>query len=94
MKSFFESSYGFSLNDVKVHYSSEKPAQLQALAYAQGNKVYVAPGQERHLPHELMHVIQQKEGMVKPDKVIYGVTVNTSRQLEHEADAAENKCRR
>lgn len=89
-KSFLESSYGFSLNDVKVHYHSEKPAQLQALAYAQGNEVYVGPGQEKHLPHELMHVIQQKKGMVKPDKVINGVAVNTSKQLEREADAAEN----
>jgi hypothetical protein len=50
---------GFSFDDVKVHYNSDKPAQLQATAYTQGNQVHIAPGEERHLDHELGHVVQQ-----------------------------------
>ena len=72
MKANFENSSGFSFDDVKVHYNSEKPAQLHAHAYTQGNEVYVAPGQEKHLPHELGHVVQQKSDMVKPTGEIDG----------------------
>ena len=58
-----ESLSGISIDDVRVHYNSSKPAQLNALAYAQGTDIHVAPGQERHLPHEAWHVIQQKQGL-------------------------------
>lgn len=54
------------MKDVKVNYNSDKPAQLQAHAYAQGNEIHIAPGQEKHLPHEAWHVAQQKQGRVKP----------------------------
>ena len=57
---------GLSLDDVKVHYNSAKPAQLDALAYTQGRDIHVAPGQERHLPHEAWHAVQQAQGRVKP----------------------------
>ena len=86
MKETFESLSGFSFDDVRVHYNSEKPAQLQALAYTQGNQVYVAPGQEHHLGHELGHVIQQKQGRVKPTGQINGLSVNDAQDLEREAD--------
>jgi hypothetical protein len=36
LKSGMENLTGHSLNDVKVHRNSDKPAQLQAHAYAQG----------------------------------------------------------
>ena len=39
MKKSFEQSSGFSFDDVRVHYSSEKPAQLHAHAYTAGNDV-------------------------------------------------------
>ena len=71
MKKSFEQSSGFSFDDVRVHYSSEKPAQLHAHAYTQGNDVFVAPGQEKHLPHELGHVVQQKSNMVKPNEIVF-----------------------
>jgi hypothetical protein len=48
-----------SMDHVKVHYNSSQPAQLNALAYAQGSDIHVAPGQEQHLPHEAWHVVQQ-----------------------------------
>lgn len=86
LKRGYEAAGGFPLDDVRVHYNSPRPAQLQALAYTQGNQVYVSPGQERHLGHELGHVIQQKQGRVKPTGQIGGQPINTSQALEREAD--------
>lgn len=86
LKSGVENLSGFSMNDVKVHYNSAKPAQLNALAYAQGTDIHVAPGQEKHLPHEAWHVAQQKQGRVQPTLQTKGVAVNDDRALENEAD--------
>jgi hypothetical protein len=78
---------GMALDDVTVHYNSEKPAQLQALAYTEGTHIHVAPGQERHLPHEAWHVVQQAQGRVRPTLRTNGaVPVNDDAALEHEAD--------
>lgn len=75
------------LSDVEVHYNSRKPAQLQALAYAQGNQIHIAPGQEKHLPHEAWHVVQQKKQQVKPTlQLKTGVRINNDTALEKEAD--------
>jgi len=79
---------GFSMDDVKVHYNSDKPAQLQAFAYAQGADIHVGQGQERHLPHEAWHVVQQKQGRVRPTlQMKNGATLNDDIALESEADA-------
>ncbi|MGZ5601921.1 MAG: eCIS core domain-containing protein, partial [Methylobacter sp.] len=43
LKTGIERLSGLSMNDVKVHYNSSKPAQLQALAYTQGTDIHVAP---------------------------------------------------
>lgn len=86
MKLDFEQRSGLSFDDVRVHYNSDKPAQLQALAYTQGTQVYVGPRQERHLPHELGHVVQQKQGRVKTNGLIKNIPVNVEASLEHEAD--------
>lgn len=61
-----ERLFGYGLSEVKVHYNSDKPAQLQAYAYAQGTHIHVGPGHEVHLPHEAWHVVQQKQGKIKP----------------------------
>jgi hypothetical protein len=87
LKSGVEALSGFSLSDVRVHYNSPQPAQLSALAYAQGTDIHVAPGQERHLPHEAWHVVQQKQGRVKPTLQKKGVAINDDAGLEREADA-------
>lgn len=87
LKTGIESLSGMSMDHVKVHYNSDKPAQLQAHAYAQGSEIHVAPGQERHLPHEAWHVVQQAQGRVKPTMQMKGeVEVNDDAGLEHEAD--------
>ena len=85
-KKKFESASGLSFDDVRIHYNSDKPAQLQALAYTQGNQVYIGPGQEKHLGHELGHVIQQKQGRVKPTTSINGMLINDEPLLEKEAE--------
>ena len=66
LKSGLESLSGLDLSTIKVHYNSDKPAQLNALAYAQGTDIHVAPGQEAHLPHKAWHVVQQMQGRVRP----------------------------
>lgn len=86
LKSSIESMSGYSMETVRVHYNSPEPAKLQALAYTQGTDIHVAPGQERHLPHEAWHVVQQMQGRVRPTMRIQGVGVNGSPALEHEAD--------
>lgn len=86
MKLNFEQHSGMSFDDVRVHYGSDRPAQLRALAYTQGRHVYIGPGQERHLGHELGHVVQQKLGQVAPTGRAGGLPINDDRKLEAEAD--------
>jgi len=86
LKAGVESFSGHSLDDVQVHYNSAQPAQLQAHAYAQGTAIHLAPGQEKHLPHEAWHVAQQKQGRVRPTMQLKGVGVNDNDGLEREAD--------
>lgn len=87
LKSGIENLSGYSMDDVKVHYNSDKPAQLNAHAYAQGTDIHVAPGQEHHLPHEAWHVVQQKQGRVQATmQMKAGVPVNDDAGLENEAD--------
>lgn len=97
LKAGIESLSGMSMDDVRVHYNSDKPAQLQALAYTQGSEIHVSKGQERHLPHEAWHVVQQKQGRVQPTVQEKGVAINDNRDLEGEADlmgknAIQMKC--
>ncbi|WP_394747657.1 eCIS core domain-containing protein [Spongiimicrobium salis] len=66
LKTGMENLSGLSLDDVKVHRNSDKPAQLQAHAYTDGTDIHLAPGQDKHLPHEAWHVVQQKQGRVQP----------------------------
>lgn len=91
LKDGIENLSGYSMDDVRVHYNSEKPFQLQAYAYAQGTDIHLAPGQERHLPHEAWHVVQQKQGRVKPNLQFKGTDVNDQSSLETEADLMGSK---
>jgi hypothetical protein len=82
-----EALSGLSLDGVRVHYDSPRPARLGALAYAHGSEIHVAPGQERHLPHEAWHVVQQARADIgskvqRRDRV----AVNDEERLEREAD--------
>lgn len=59
LKSGMESLSGMSMDEVRVHYNSAGPSTLSAHAFAQGHDIHAAPGEERHLPHEAWHVVQQ-----------------------------------
>lgn len=86
MKQDLESRSGLSFDDVRIHYNSGRPARFQSLAYTQGTNVYIAPGQEKHLRHELGHVIQQKQGLVRPAIRYENALLNNDPYLENQAD--------
>jgi len=87
LKAGVESLSGIDMSDVRVHYNSDKPAEVGALAYTQRTDIHVAPGQEKHLPHEAWHVVQQAQGRVRPTFQLKGVGVNDDFFLETEADS-------
>ncbi len=91
LKAGIENLSGLSMDDVRVHYNSTKPAQLQALAYTQGAGIHVGPRQERHLPHEGWHVVQQRQGRVKATSQYMGAAINDDRELEREANTMGNR---
>lgn len=86
LKAGVESLSGMDMSNVRVHYNSDRPAGVGALAYTQGTDIHVASGQERHLAHEAWHVVQQAQGRVQPTMQMQGVDVNDDPGLEHEAD--------
>jgi hypothetical protein len=91
LKSGIENISGMDLSRVRVHYRSSKPAQLNTLAYTQGQEIHVAPGQEKHLPHEGWHAVQQMQGRVRPTIQARGVAINDDVGLEREADIMGGK---
>ncbi|MEB3269317.1 MAG: DUF4157 domain-containing protein [Leptolyngbya sp.] len=87
LKAGVEGLSGVAMDNVRVHYNSNQPAQLQALAYTQGSQIHVGPGQEKHLPHEAWHVVQQAQGRVKPTQESpTGLPINDDSGLEKEAE--------
>ena len=86
LKFGMEQVSGYDLGHVKVNYNSPMRAAVQALAYAQGSDIHLGAGQERHLPHELGHVVQQMRGDVKVTKQFVGVGINDDVGLERGAD--------
>lgn len=87
LKAGIESLSGMTMDDVNVHLNSAKPAEVQALAFTQGTDIYIGPNEERHLPHEAWHVVQQKLGRVKPTMQLKPtVAINDDPALEKEAD--------
>jgi outer membrane protein OmpA-like peptidoglycan-associated protein len=89
-----ESSFGTDFSDVNIHSNSNQAEDIGALAYTQGTDVHFAPGQynpqsqkgQELLGHELTHVVQQKQGRVKPTTQAKGLPVNSDPGLEHEAN--------
>ncbi|MDT9001498.1 DUF4157 domain-containing protein [Paucibacter sp. APW11] len=86
LRSGIASLSGIDLADVRVHRNSTQPAQLQAHAFAQGADIHLAPGQDRHLPHEAWHLVQQRQGRVNASAQLAGRAINDDPQLEREAD--------
>lgn len=86
LKARIENLTGLSMDDVRVHYNSSKPEEIGALAYTQGADIHVAPEQQKHLSHEAWHVVQQKQGRVKPTIQMKSYEINDDAGLEREAD--------
>ncbi len=86
LRTGLEQLSGHDLSALRVHYDSAKPAQLNAHAYTQGRDIHVAPGQDRHLPHEGWHAVQQMQGRVRPTMELGGTAINDDVGLEREAD--------
>lgn len=86
LKSGVEALSGFDMSGVRVHRNSSAPSAVGALAFAQGTQIHLGPGQEKHLPHEAWHVVQQAQGRVRPTTNAAGVDINDSPALEAEAD--------
>lgn len=89
-----ESALGADFSDVSIHEGSEA-SSVGALAYTQGSEIHFAPGRyapntregQELLGHELTHVIQQRQGRVKPTTEVNGLPVNDDAGLEKEADS-------
>ncbi|SFF10005.1 protein of unknown function [Chitinophaga sp. CF118] len=91
LKVGIENMSGLAMDDVKVHYNSDRPARLQAAAFTQDRDIHLGPGEEKHLPHEAWHVVQQSQGRVQPTTQLKGVSVNDNATLEQEADVMGTK---
>ncbi|NQZ64452.1 DUF4157 domain-containing protein [Crocosphaera sp.] len=85
LKTGMEHLSGYNLDHVRVHYNSTKPGTVDAEAYAQGYDIHLARGQEKQLPHELGHVVQQMRGQVEANGSIRGMALNDATKLEEEA---------
>ncbi len=85
LKTNIEAMSGLAMDDVRVHRNSSRPAALGALAFAQGAEIHLGAGQERHLPHEAWHVVQQKQGRVAATRQMKGLGLNADPALEREA---------
>jgi Domain of unknown function (DUF4157) len=64
LKAGIENLSGMDMSGVKTH----GPAALKnvgAAAYAQGTDIHVGPGQDKELPHEAWHVVQQQRAVAR-----------------------------
>lgn len=85
LKDGIENLSGFSMDDVKVHYNSDKPVQLKA--QAEGAEIHLGSEDEKNLPHEAWHVVEQKQGRVKPTLGMRDqIDISDDAGLEKEAD--------
>lgn len=86
-----ERAFRADLSAVRVHVGPQ-PSRIGALAFTTGNDIYFSPGRyqpetvhgQQLIGHELTHVIQQREGRVRPPNG--GTAIVHDRMLEAEAD--------
>lgn len=86
VRSTMETRFGFDLDRVRVHYSSEAPGRVGAKALTRGDHVWFAAGRDATdqslLGHEIAHVVQQATGKATP---LAGQTGSVRDQLEQDA---------
>lgn len=87
LKASIEYMSGYSLDHVRVHYNSDKPALMEAHAYTDGHDIYLASGAEEYLAHELWHIVQQMRNEVQETVQLKAkVAGNDNKGLERKAD--------
>ncbi|GAB4477635.1 MAG: hypothetical protein OHK0057_27590 [Thermoflexibacter sp.] len=94
LKTQMESSMNADFTGVKIHTNSSEAKQMGAKAFARGNNIHFAQGYynpdsqkgKEMLGHELAHILQQRQGKVKPTGTSGGYAVNTDDSLENQAD--------
>ena len=96
-----EKKYNTDFSNVKIFPISIRTRDVDATAFTrsnrQGHEIHFAPGEfsprsasgQRILDHELGHVLQQRQGIVRPTTSIKGLTVNDDAALENEAGPVE-----
>ena len=97
-----EHAFASDFSEVRIDPSSPKAAEIGAWAYAQGETVHFAPGKfqprsqagQRLIAHELAHVVQQRQGRVRPTARLGGLPVNAEARLEQEADRLATRATR
>lgn len=96
-----EKAFNTDFSQVKIQQGNQA-SSIGALAYTQGNNIYFAQGQyqpntqagQKLLGHELTHVVQQRQGRVKPTVQAKGLLLNNDAKLEKEADELGEKASR
>jgi phage-related protein len=96
----FQSKFNTDLSDVKVKPNSKEANKMGTKAFAKGNQIHFANGAyqpnskqgQEVLGHELVHVLQQRKGMVNSEGLTNGHRANDNHKLEkeaiHQADSA------
>jgi Domain of unknown function (DUF4157) len=93
LRTKMEQSFNTSFANVTLHEGTQA-SSIGALAYTQGNQIHFASGKfhpdtasgQALLGHELAHVVQQRQGRVKPTGQVKGLPLNDNLALEQEAD--------
>lgn len=82
----YENRFALPMDDVRVYHKSDLPSKFDAGAITYGTDIYIAPGQEELLSHEMTHVAQQKLGQVKPTDIENQLPISRESSLENNAD--------
>ncbi len=78
---------GVSDSEVSIVRNSAEPYKIGAYAYTRGKSIYVAPGCDETIPHEISHYKQQKQsGYQNTTDIINGQAVNDDIRLEANAE--------
>ncbi len=94
VQSKMENVFQADFSEVNIQQNSEEAKNMGAYAFTKGNEIHFAAGQynpeseegQELLGHELSHVVQQRDGDVKPTTQEEGMPVNEDATLEKEAD--------
>lgn len=98
LRARMEAQFGADFSTVHVHVNSQEAQDIGADAFARGDDLYFAPGKYdpnssegiELIAHELMHVVQQRQGRVGAATEVQasGAEINGDPGLEKEAETA------